>query len=117
MFERRCSDWSAGIHANAGPPNKARARRCRQDQSGFPVSWNSWQNQSNGLMQIALSLRIPSRRALPFEALCHRHADFRRSRILVILTGVELLKKTRRQRKRLGKCMGGAIHVPFDNIP
>ena len=54
----------------AARPDKARAWRCRQDQSGFPASLNSSRNQSNELMQIALSQRILSYRALPFEAVC-----------------------------------------------
>src|SRR5271168_2426229 len=52
------------VTANAGRPNKARALRCRQDQSGFRASWNSSRNQSDEPTQIASSPQIPSRRAL-----------------------------------------------------
>jgi len=37
---KRYKDWSASNHATGGPPNKAHARRCRQDQIAANASVN-----------------------------------------------------------------------------
>ena len=40
IHEKRYKDWSASNHATGGPPNKAHARRCRQDQIAANASVN-----------------------------------------------------------------------------